>query len=136
MEFAKCSESLYYDLIKIPHGHIPAPMVEFWKWLPIPVVGKRTSKTFYCPNCGCSSFFKANYSCESCREYYEDTEESYKRWNKRYEQRRKREKKRARWKNIEYAILPLLILTGKAGYLRSIRYHARDYMNGRVPNKS
>ena len=135
MEFTKCSDALYYDLVKIPHGHIPAPMVKFWSWLPIPIKGKRTSTTFFCPNCGEPSFFKIRERCNWCEQWWDenDDEVSYKEMRKKYDWKRKREKWRRRWKELEYALLPLLILFGKAGYLRSVRYHFRDFYNDRVP---
>jgi len=129
MEYAKCKNALYYDLLVIPHGHIPAPMVRFWSWLPIPVKGLRTYDTFSCPVCGMPSFFKIDYMCREC-ESWNDGEEYYLHWKSREGKR----KKRLKWKAFEYALLPLYILLGKAWYMKSVQYHAIDFMNGRVPN--
>ena len=120
MKWTRCSDALYYDLVKIPHGHVPAPRVKLWSWLPLPVKGYRTEWTFSCPVCGRDSFFKVFYRCRECEwDNYEESEESWKR-------RSRREKWRNRWKKLEYAMLPLLVLFGKAGYLRTTRIHARD----------
>ena len=126
MEFARCSDALYYDLLKVPHGHIPAPMVKFWSWLPVPVRGKRTPRTFMCPRCGMPSFFKVQFSCSWCADFQDMPNYDYKRV-------RRREKWRARWKQLEYVLLPFLVLFGKAWYMRSTRYHAVDYQRDRVP---
>lgn len=122
MRFAKCSDALYYDLVKIPHGHVPAPMVRFWRWLPMPLNGYRTEWTFSCPVCGEPSFFKIWDMCWDCEQYgdwsYDDD---------RYKRRREREKWRRRWKTLEYVFLPLLVLLGKSWYLRSTRIAVLDY---------
>lgn len=122
MRFARCSEALYYDLIKTPHGHIPAPKVKVWSWLPIPISGYRNDFTFSCPCCGSPSFFKLWDCCREC-EYYGGYQYDAEKWKLK----RRREKWRNRWKQLEYAILPLLVLFGKASYLRTTRINVRDY---------
>lgn len=112
----KPRDACYYDLLRVPHGHTPAPMAHFWGWLPIPVKGVRDSYTFSCPNCGEGSFFKTYTNCPNCR-YDEWGDENY--GESHYNA--KREKWRRRLKDIEYALLPLLILLGKAWYMPSIR---------------
>lgn len=127
MNFTTCRSPLYYDLIKIPHGHIPAPKVKFWNWLPIPIIGKRDSNTFQCPECGRPSFFKVYSRCQYC-EYgsiFDDSVEDL-------ISRDRRERWRSIWKKIEYIFLPFLVLFGKAYYLRSVRYHVSDYKRGVV----
>jgi ribosomal protein L37E len=122
VRFAKCSDSLYYDLVRIPHGHVPAPKVRFWRWLPLPIGGYRTEWTFGCPVCGRESFFKIDYMCREC-DY-----DGYNPYSREYwERKSRREKWRKRWKTFEYVFLPLLVLVGKAYYLRSTRIHVSDY---------
>jgi len=130
MKWATCRKSLYYDLVRVPHGHIPAPMVGFWSWLPLPVKGKRDGRMFFCPVCGMPSFFKVFDQCRWCEDW-DDT--PHDEWVKEYERKRRREKWRARWKRLEYVLLPILMLTGKAWYIRSVRYHSVDFMRGRIP---
>jgi len=124
-KYVKCKDALYYDLVKVIHGHIPAPKVKFWSWLPIPIKGERNYSTFRCPNCGTSSFFKVWDSCDYCQ-YYDD--EFY----KQTYVNQKRERWRSRWKTLEYIFLPLLVLFGKAWYMRSVRHHWIDFQRGRI----
>ena len=114
MKFAQPKNSNYYDLVRIPHGHIPAPRIRFWAWLPIPIKGMRTWNTFYCPTCGSPSFFKARGYCDSCGPDFDDNEQMWK-------SLKKKEAVRNRWKRFEEIILPLLILLGKAWYMPSER---------------
>ena len=111
MDFKQPNNSNYYDLVRIPHGHIPAPMIKFWGWIPIPVKGTRSYNTFHCPVCGSPSFYKTGYGCHECQYDYE---QEFKRYHKR-EQRRKN------WKRLEHAILPLLVILGKVWYMPSER---------------
>ncbi|HUW44726.1 MAG TPA: hypothetical protein VMW50_02930 [Dehalococcoidia bacterium] len=111
MKFAQPKNANYYDLVRTPHGHIPAPMIKFWSWLPIPIKGQRDWGTFHCPVCGSPSFFKTGYGCDECQY---DNEQKWKTYHNR-------EKKRRKWKRLEYAMLPLLVLIGKAWYLPSIK---------------
>lgn len=126
MKFISSEKGRYYDLIRIPHGHIPAPKVKFWGGLPIPIKGERTQDTFSCPSCGRSSFFKVFHQCRVCEWEQEDDWETWKYNEGRYQKRLKREKWRKRWKKLEYALLPFLILIGKAWYIRSARTHYLD----------
>jgi len=114
MRFHQPKNANYYDLVKIPHGHIPAPMIKFWGWLPIPEGPQRTYNTFHCPTCGSPSFFKTGLSCPDCEWNQEDNEQTWKKYIKRENGRRK-------WKRFEHAILPLLVLTGQAKYMVSER---------------
>lgn len=118
MKFATCENGFYYDLVRVPHGHIPAPMVKFWKKLPIPIGGQRDTKTFHCINCGAPSFFKNPDYCFSCATY---------RWDSHDEDHKEKEKRRQRKKDIEYALLPILILLGKAWYLRTTRFRGDEH---------
>jgi hypothetical protein len=116
MKFAQPKNANYYDLVRIPHGHIPAPMIKFWSWLPIPIRGQRDEYTFRCGTCGSPSFFKS-FHCETCYDWYEDDPRSEKKWK----ELREKENIRAKWKNWEYRLLPLLVLIGKAWYMPSER---------------
>jgi len=114
MKFTQPRNGNYYDLVRIPHGHIPAPRVKFWSWLPIPIKGQRTYNTFHCPICGSPSFFKVRGHCEDCGPIYDDDEQQWKNWAKK-------EDVRNRWKRLEEILLPLLVLLGKAWYMPSDR---------------
>ena len=105
MEYTTCEKGRYYDLIRIPR--------------------KRTWDTFHCPVCGLPSFFKVFDQCRVC-EWEIDDYETWRAIEQRYQKRIKREKWRRRWKTLECALLPLLILFGKAWYLRSDRIHWSD----------
>lgn len=113
----------YYDLIRVPHGHIPAPMTNFWSKLPIPVKEFRTGDFYSCPICGGPNFFKINYACWWCQNLDDYQEYAY----QRYKQRKRREYFRELWKKLEYIFLPLLILFGKAWYVKSKRLHVKDF---------
>ena len=128
MKYMSSEKGRYYDLIRIPHGHIPAPKIKFWKWLPIPIKGERSYDTFSCPICGRGSFFKIYDQCRVC-EWEIDDYETWRSIEERYRKRLRREKGRKRWKNLECALLPILILIGKAWYMRSDRYHFSDSYN-------
>jgi len=116
MKLAQAKNANYYDLVRIPHGHIPAPMIKFWDWLLIPVKGQRDYSTFHCNICGSSNFFKQGYGCNDCGGSYPgmDDENDWK-------NNQLKEKTRKKWKHLEHAILPLLILFGKAWYMPSVR---------------
>ena len=110
----KPRDASYYDLIRTIHGHTPAPKLRFWKGLSIPVKELRDGNTFTCPQCGEGSFFKTFSSCNSCRDWL-DWDEYPNHYNAG------REKARRLLKDIECALLPLLILAGKAWYMPSTR---------------
>jgi hypothetical protein len=110
----KPRDASYYDLIRTPHGHTPAPKLKYWRWLSVPVRELRDEYTFTCPRCGEGSFFKTWTYCDSCKEYLD--------WNEypnTYDS--KREKHRRLAKDIECAFLPLLILFRVAWYMPSTR---------------
>ena len=111
MKFTQPRNANYYDLVRIPHGHIPAPMIKFWSWLPIPVKGQRDWGTFHCPVCGSPSFYKTRYGCNECQYDNEQEWKSY----------RQRERKRRNWKRLEHFLLPLYVLFGKAWYMPSVK---------------
>ena len=117
----------YYDLIHVPHGHIPTPMTNLWSSLPIPIKQTRDAQFYFCPECGEPSFFKINYMCNWCEEDYS--------WNlsewqevawRRYERRRRRKYFKEIFKRIEYLFLPIHVLLGKAWYVQSVRLHYSD----------
>jgi len=110
----------YYDLIRVPHGHIPVPLIRLWKDLPIPVKDLRTHDYYHCPVCGKPSFFKINYMCWDCEREFEwgdDWIDEYA--YKQYRKKQRREYFRNIWKKLEYLILPFLVLIGKAWYVIS-----------------
>lgn len=116
----------YYDLIRVPHGHIPAPLTNLWSLLPVPARESRGSGFYFCPVCGGPSFFKIRYACSWCEEDlgFDDSED----WAwKRYKRKSRRDYFRELFKRIEYLFLPILILLGKAWYVRSTRRHYRDW---------
>jgi len=110
-------DGLYYDLIRVPHGHIPAPMTNLWSALPIPVKDERGCDYYYCPNCGEPSFFKINSWCRTCEAWDLVDDEIV----RRYKRRRRRKYFKEIFKRIEYWFLPILILLGKAWYVGSTR---------------
>jgi len=116
MKFQQAKNANYYDLVSIPHGHIPAPMIKFWDWLPIPIKGQRDYSTFHCQICGSPSFFKQGHGCHDCGGSYIRMDDE-KEWVKH----QGKEKTRKKWKRFEHAILPLLVLFGKASYMPSVR---------------
>jgi len=118
----KAARGLYYDLIRVPHGHIPAPKTNLWSLFPMPVKEYRDYDYYECPECGDPSFFKINYMCQDCEEWNDDESA----W-RRYKRRQRRKYWKELLKRIEYLILPFLVLTGKAWYVRSVRHHFNDY---------
>jgi len=104
----------YYDLVRVPHGHIPVPLVRgLWRYLPLPVREFRTWEFYECPLCGTPSFFKG--VCWECQDWDWAAAERY------YSRRRRREYFRAVWKRVELWLLPLLLLLGRAWYVRARR---------------
>ena len=124
MNLITSRKPFYYDLVRIPHGHIPVPRIKLWKYLPMPIKEIRTYGYFHCPECGSPSFFKIIDYCMNCYPLREGYEE-------RCNQRLKGEKNRDRWKKLEYMLLPLLVLLGKAWYVPSERIHQRDFIKYR-----
>ena len=126
----RATTGLYYDLIRVPHGHIPAPKTNLWSHFPIPVKEFRDYGFFHCPECGRPSFFSINGMCMDCEEemsYLQDEEI----W-RRGMRRRRRKYFKGLLKRIEYLILPFLVLTGKAWYVHSERYHFSDGMKRHI----
>lgn len=118
-EKLRAKNGRYYDLIKVPHGHIPTPLVNLWSNFPIPVKERRGWDYYYCRFCGTPSFFKG--ICRQCEYDFEwDMLASY------YQKKKRREYFRKLWKRLEYLYLPLLVLTGKAWYVRSKVLHPHD----------
>ena len=113
----------YYDLIHVPHGHIPAPLTNLWSNLPIPIKEKRDWDFYYCPCCGEPSFFKIHFACWQCQDDFEEfgAWDLEKRMRHRYYRKRRRDYFRNVFKRLEYLFLPILILLGKAWYVWSMR---------------
>lgn len=130
MKKIKPKDGKYYDLIRIPHGHIPSPKANFWSCLPMPVMEYRDYNFYYCPVCGAPSFFKIRFACYTCQEemQYEGTDE----WAyRRYKRKQRNDYFREILKRLEYLCLPFLIVLRKAWYVESVRKHWRDYGNVR-----
>jgi len=123
-------EGRYYDLVRVPHGHIPVPKVNAWSGFPIPFREVRGYDYYRCPNCGGPSFFKVNAMCLDCedddfnREY--ESEEDYRSQERdrerKYRLRVRRDFFRGIWKRLEYLVLPALILLGEAWYVEARRF--------------
>lgn len=120
----RAKDGRYYDLVRIPHGHIPAPIVNFWSRLPLPIKEYRGWDFFYCPFCGRASFFKG--ICWDCSEYLPDSEYRY------YRARLRREYFRKLWKRLEYMLLPFLVVIGKAWYVSSRELHYWDLVKEEI----
>jgi len=117
----RSKDGWYYDLIKLPHGHLPAPKVNLWSHLPLPVKEWRDENYYCCPMCGKPSFFKINFACYSCQDDFEYDEKAYEWAQRRAKIAQRRRYFKQIWKRLEYLILPLLVLLGKASYVPSIR---------------
>jgi len=122
----------YYDLIKLPHGHIPAPLSNFWSSLPLPVRDVRTYNYYRCPECGTESFFKIERCCRNCEDFMFDcaTSKDYKKFEVRVRRRQRRRYFKQLLKQVEYWFLPVLVLFGEAWYVKSDRLHWRDIDKG------
>ena len=99
----------YYDLIRVPHGHIPAPLVRLWSRLPLPIKEFRKYDYYHCPICGEPSFFKG--VCDDCFFYYPFETDTW------YKQTARKEYFRQILKRIECIFLPFLAFFGKAWYV-------------------
>lgn len=121
----KASQGLYYDLIRVPHGHIPAPKANLWSHFPIPVKELRDWNFYSCPECGDPSFFKINYMCRTCEEMFEYDlgQNAWDAAQRRAGRRARRKYFKELLKRIEYLILPFLVLMRKAWYVRSVKHH-------------
>jgi hypothetical protein len=130
----------YYDLIRVPHGHVPVTKVFLWCRLPLPVREIRGDTYFRCPECGSLSFFKVDICCRTCafglelnspEEYFRARDRLFNRW----QNRDRRDYFRNILKRLECLVLPLLVLLGKAWYVRSKRRkypvdYQRDFLRG------
>jgi hypothetical protein len=126
----KAARGLYYDLIRVPHGHIPAPKTNLWSHFPMPVKEFRDYGFFHCPECRRPSFFSINGMCMDCEEEISYLQEEGI-W-RRGMRRRRRKYFKGLLKRIEYVVLPFLVLTGKAWYVHSVRHHFSDYDEHRL----
>ena len=118
----------YYDLVRVPHGHVPVTKVFLWSRLPIPVREIRNDHYFKCPECGAPSFFKIDsaYSCRNCRfgldhADWEDVMRLDRRFQLRWMRTRRHDYFRALWKSLEVLVLPFLVVSGRAWYVYSER---------------
>jgi DNA-directed RNA polymerase subunit RPC12/RpoP len=129
---ALASEGLYYDLVRVPHGHVPVGKVWLWRRFPLVVKEFRGDKYFTCPDCGAKSFFKQSpHNCEGC---------NWRLFDLRHEARKvalhnfqakglrlaRRDYFRRFLKDLDVLILPVIALMGKAWYVRSERTHYVD----------
>lgn len=124
MDKIRAKYGRYYDLIRVPHGHIPAPKINLWSNFPMPIKEYRANDFYECPSCGEPSFFKIEYACYECQG--EDTEDADNWAWKRYKRNKRRNYFRDLKKRLEYLFLPFLVLLGKAWYVRSERLHNSD----------
>lgn len=116
---AKPEKGRYYDLIKVPHGHIPVSQIKLWSKLLIPIKAFRGYGYFRCPECDSPSFFRLIFDCGCCGAFMEG---GY----KRFLRRQRRRYFKGILKRLESLILPILVFTGKAYYVRSERTHWSD----------
>ncbi len=107
---------LYYDLIRVPHGHVPVGKVWLWKRFPLLIKQVRDDKFFKCSQCGSPSFFKTNH-CPNCTCWFHPN---------RLHILARRDYFRNLAKSLEILVLPVLALLGKAWYVHSERLHFRD----------
>lgn len=127
------ARGLYYDLIRVPHGHVPVGKVWLWRRFPLLVKEFRGESYFKCAECGAKSFFKESPGrCQNCnsRLYFGFSP------NVRDKARNilfaksmrlaRRDYFRRFLKDLEVLTLPVLALAGKAWYIRSERTHYRD----------
>jgi len=136
---ALAAEGLYYDLIRVPHGHVPAGKVWLWRRFPLVVKEFRGDGFFKCPECGQANFFKSCHFCPSSSFQTMDDffYQAYgalgaKRqmdllaYRRRCTARARRDYFRRFIKDVEVLFLPVFALLGKAWYIRSERTHFSD----------
>ena len=116
----------YYDLIRVPHGHIPVSKIVLWKRFPLLVREIRGDKYFMCPECGNNSFFKSDICCRVCAAHGKASWFVGENILRRWQNRDRRDYFRRFLKNLEVLMLPVLALLGKAWYVRSERRHWKD----------
>ena len=123
MKFYLLKDHWYYDLVRIPHGHFPGPLIpEIFKYLPIPAGKKRDDSFYSCPECGRPTFFKITKWCKDCKDMiYFSEEKEYQQHYERWQKRKVEDKRRLKFKKIEIYLLPILIILGLARYNKSIR---------------
>jgi len=122
---------LYYDLVRVPHGHVPAGKVFLWGRFPLAVKEFRGDNFFKCPECGSPSFFKIDGYCRCCASELDDAgiyewDIFSSKMNIRSVRRQRRAYFRCFLKDLEVLVLPVLALFGKAWYVRADRRHWRD----------
>jgi hypothetical protein len=108
-------DGCYYDLVRVPHGHVPVTKVGLWLRLPLPVKDLRGEDYFECPRCGEPSFFHS-FCFECDQDYslgYVDWRWSRSFWRRQYFRRL--------LKSVELLFLPILVLLGRAWYVESLR---------------
>jgi hypothetical protein len=99
-----------------------------WGSLPLPIREKRGQDFYFCPECGEPSFFKIDGWCDECDRIMEDCGLTPSRkFYARVIRRKRRTYFRRFLKQLELLLLPLLVLLGKAWYVRTTRLHARDF---------
>lgn len=146
MNFFFLKNHRYYDLVRFPHGHYPAPLIsKLFHFLPIPAGKLRDNEFYQCPECGKSSFFMNLRWCSVCQseieEWYFNSEDErnqeeidgyYRRWS----ERKKKHEKNMRWKRIEHFFLPILLIFGQVRYNRSVRkkggYDFEEVIGGEI----
>ena len=124
--FLRPGQGLYYDLVRVPHGHVPVGKVFLWKRFPLLVGEIRSNNYFKCPSCGALSFFKSDICCRDCAangKYSWIVGENILR---RWQNRDRRDYFRKFLKTLEVLVLPVLALLGRAWYVRSDRRHWKD----------
>lgn len=118
----------YYDLVRVPHGHVPVGKVWLWRSFPLLVREIRDDKFFKCPECGHSEFFKNESWCRCCG--VQNPEFDWEAMRRRAQNRRRRAYFRNLAKQVEVLVLPVLAFCGLAWYVRSERLHFSEKRNG------
>lgn len=129
----------YYDLLHLPHGHFPIPMLKRWRGFPILARHVRDEYFYSCSCCGEPSFFQEAPYCRECWELHGDPSGST--WLTRRENRDKRRTYfKNLWKRLDCLFLPILVLLNRiparilpkrfrryrAWYVVSLRHHEAD----------
>lgn len=119
----KPKNGAYYDLIHLPHGHIPVPRCNFWSSFPIPLKDYRDENYYRCPECKTPSFYQITDMCWECQTFYDQyySEIQFLQAQARTQRRQRRRYFKRFLKTIEYWLLPFLVLLGKAWYVKAIR---------------
>ena len=125
--FLRPGQGLYYDLVRVPHGHVPVGKVWLWSRFPLIVKEFRGNTYFKCPECGLPSFFKSDICCRNCAANGKSSWFVGENILRRWQNRDRRDYFRKFLKDLEVLVLPVLALMGKAWYVRSERRHCSDY---------